>query len=72
MTKTIKARFEQLRQDMFWSIYDRKTDQIIRWSGYNDANWWNKVAPSCAFRVRGKYTLDPETNEVTFEESENE
>jgi hypothetical protein len=63
----MKARFEQLYNDLFWSIYDSESDEMIRWSGYNDAYWWNSVSIMDQFQVHGKYRLNPETNEVTIQ-----
>jgi hypothetical protein len=61
------AIFSQLSNDLFWSFYD-KTGGSIRWSGYDDWYWWNKVAPTDLFQIRehqGKrYRLNPSTGEV--------
>lgn len=61
----MNARFEKLYNDLFWSIYDLDSDKIITWRGYNDSFWWNNVARTESFQVRGKYRLNPFTNEVT-------
>lgn len=36
-----KVTYQLLRNDMFWSIYCCET---LRWTGYNDSNWWDNVA----------------------------
>lgn len=65
-----KAEFDQSRNDMYWSLYAGE-DGRIRWIGYDDANWWNTVAPTDHARKRvGKVTgrtfvLNHETGEVT-------
>lgn len=63
MTERI-ARFEQIRNDMFWTIYDIESGKFIRWQGYDDAYWWQNVSKSDQFRIRGRYRLDPITNKV--------
>ena len=60
----MQARFQQLRNDLFWEVFDREQDKFIKWMGYDDSYWWNNVANSEQFQVRGKYRLDPFTNEV--------
>lgn len=60
----MQARFQRLRNDLFWEVFDREQDKFIRWMGYDDSYWWNNVANSEQFQVRGKYRLDPFTNEV--------
>lgn len=60
----MNARFQQLRNDLFWSIFDLDENKSIRWTGYNDAYWWNNVATSDQFQIRGKYRLNPFTGEV--------
>lgn len=65
-----RARHDQLSNDLFWDIWSRDEDELLRWSGYNDGYWWQKVAPTDQFQIRvgkktGKrYRLNPETNEV--------
>jgi len=61
-----KARFQQLRNDLFWEIYDSENNKIITWSGYNDYYWWSKISITDQFQVREKYRLNPETDEVTI------
>lgn len=58
----MKARFNQISRDLFWEVFDG-TD-YIRWSGYDDSFWWNNVANTEQFQVRGKYKLNPKTDEV--------
>lgn len=65
--KPIQARFQQLRNDLFWEIFDRAENKFIKWSGYNDNFWWSEVARSDNFQLRGEYRLNPFTNEVTIE-----
>jgi hypothetical protein len=59
----MKARFQQIRRDMFWEIFDGK--DFVKWNGYDDAYWWENVANSDQFQIRGKYRLNPHINEVT-------
>ena len=61
----MQARFQQLRNDLFWEIFDREQGKFIKWMGYDDSYWWNNVAKSEQFQVRGKYKLNPISNEVT-------
>lgn len=65
-----KAEFSSIGRDLFWRHFDM-VDGFIRWSGYDDANWWKNVAPSGATRT-GKsgrvYTINYTTNEVTVTE----
>ena len=67
-TRIGTAKCNQLGRDLYWSICHSNFDEILRWSGYNDAYWWNNVAPSEQFQIRehkGKfYKLDPETDQV--------
>lgn len=62
-----KARFSQLSNDLFWSIY--VNGETIRWIGYNDAYWWNNVAKTDQFLIKEsggkKYQLNPESDEIT-------
>jgi hypothetical protein len=37
----------------------------VKWNGYDDAYWWENVANSDQFQIRGKYRLNPHINEVT-------
>lgn len=62
---TIKTtRFQQLGNDLFWEIYDLETNKLIKWQGYNDRFWWEEVASTTQFQIRGRYKLNPHTNEV--------
>lgn len=58
----MKARFQQIRKDLFWEIFDGK--DFVKWSGYDDTFWWYNVANTEQFQVRGKYKLNPRTDEV--------
>lgn len=46
-----KAEFRQLNNDLFWNFCksietDKGYEYFTKiWTGYNDANWWNNVAP---------------------------
>jgi hypothetical protein len=60
----MKARFEKLSNDLFWNIYDSENDKIITWQGYDDSFWWSNVSKTDNFRIRGKYKLNPETDDV--------
>lgn len=70
---TLKAKFGCNRNDMHWSLYDLK-DGFVRWSGYDDANWWNNVSVLERTRTRAgketgrKYVIDFKTSEVTVEQ----
>ena len=61
------ATQNQLSNDLYWAFY-RSGHSTLRWSGYNDAYWWNNVAKSDGFQIRqnGGHTfkLNPATNEV--------
>lgn len=52
-----KAEFRQLSNDLFWNFCKSiETDKgyeyfITTWTGYNDANWWNNVAPLKQARI---------------------
>ena len=65
----LEARFGQSRNDMHWEVFDLE-DGFVRWSGYDDSHWWDRVSNTPAFRDRtGKvtgrlYTLDPHTHNV--------
>ncbi|UIJ43766.1 hypothetical protein LZK98_11755 [Sphingomonas cannabina] len=68
---TMVADFSQSRNDMYWKVY-AGADGVVRWIGYDDANWWQNVAKSTAQKV-GKvtgriFTLDYDTNIVTVGE----
>ena len=41
---TEKAKFTHLNRDLFWRLYTLE-DGSIRWTGYDDSNWWDNVAP---------------------------
>lgn len=66
------AKFSQSRNDMYWTHFDLD-DGFIRWIGYDDANWWENVAPKADTSRVGKesgrtYTLDYNTCEVLITE----
>lgn len=63
----VQARFQRLGSDLFWEVYDREQDKFIRWSGYDDGFWWEHVATSDQFQIRGSHRLDPFTNMVSHE-----
>lgn len=42
--QVVKAKFSYMARNLYWRHYDRQ-DGFIKWSGYDDANWWNNVAP---------------------------
>lgn len=68
---TIQADADQIGNDLYWKAY-AGADGFIRWTGYDDANWWNRVSKTDAARERiGKvtarvYRLDHDTNVVTI------
>jgi len=63
------ASFDQLRNDLYWKLYAGE-DGFIRWTGYDDRNWWDNVSPTDHARNRvGKVTgrvfrLDHHTSQV--------
>jgi hypothetical protein len=66
----LKARFQQLSNDLYWSLYLFEPDEHLKWIGYDDYYWWDKVSKSEQFRVKTsksgtRYQLDPETHIVT-------
>ena len=46
-----KASFNQLSNDLFWKFYAGE-DGFIRWTGYNDAYWWDNVSLSENFKQK--------------------
>lgn len=51
-----KAEFSQSRNDLYWKFWAGE-DGMIRWTGYDDAYWWDKVSETDAARKRvGKIT----------------
>ena len=65
----MKVRFEMARNDLIWSFVDSDGKRHVWW-GYNDKNWWCNVAETDTFQVRGKFRLNPHTDEVTEVEGE--
>ena len=69
--KSVVATFNSLGRDLFWKHYDIK-DGFIRWGGYDDANWWENVAPKMRERkgtVTGRtYRIDFDSNLVEIVE----
>lgn len=63
----VNAKFESLGRDLYWSHYDVR-DGFIRWTGYDDRNWWENVAPARRDRVGEKtgrtYRINYDTNVV--------
>lgn len=49
-----RASFSQSRNDMHWQLYAGE-DGFIRWSGYDDRNWWENVSHTDRTRI-GKVT----------------
>jgi len=64
----MKVRFDKISNDLFWDIFDSDEGKTIRWSGYNDNFWWQNIATSDQFQIRGKYRLNPFNNTVSIEE----
>lgn len=62
----MNARFQKLYNDLFWEVFDSKQQKYIKWQGYNDSYWWDNVAISDQFQIRGEYRLDPFTNTVSI------
>lgn len=67
---TLNAEPSQLRNDLYWKVYNRQ-DGVICWTGYNDDYWWNNVSKSDHARTRigkvtgRKYMIDFSTGIVT-------
>lgn len=65
------AEFDSIRNDLYWSFW-AGSDGRIRWTGYNDAYWWNNVSKSDHARTRvGKdtgrsFVIDFETGKVAI------
>jgi hypothetical protein len=62
----MNARFQKIYNDLFWEVFDSKQQKYIKWQGYNDSYWWDNVAISDQFQIRGEYRLDPFTNTVSI------
>lgn len=68
----LKSEFSQSRNDLYWSVWTAD-DGTIRWIGYDDDYWWDKVSISPDKRTRtgsksGKiYTIDFNSGDVTVE-----
>jgi hypothetical protein len=76
------ARFQQLSNDMYWEVFcpvcfkkpgERITFTPLKWIGYNDARWWETVAPRQKKRecpsCKSIIEIDFETNEITVLEA---
>ena len=72
LRKVGKARFSAFLNDLYWE-YCGYTDEYVwldlKWFGYNDAYWWDKVAPTDMARtIEGQdghmYRIDFHTNDV--------
>lgn len=74
---TGRAEFRIHRNDMFWSccLYTYEDGEFewyhIRWSGYNDAYWWDNVSEKASIVVckgdkgtEKKFKLDYKTLDV--------
>lgn len=72
-----RAEFRISRNDMFWSCcihdWDGETFEFyhIKWSGYNDANWWDNVSKKASITTckgdkgtEKKFKLDYKTLDV--------
>lgn len=69
----MESKFQQLRNDLFWYFYDWDDEgKKYSWQGYNDAYWWKNVATSDQWQIRGKYRLNPFTNELSLVEVKDE
>jgi hypothetical protein len=61
----MKAKLNQIGNDLFWNFFDIDgIGKVVTWQGYDDAFWWEKVSKSDNFRVKGNLKLDPYTGEV--------
>ena len=67
MSDIRKAEFQALGNDLYWKLYDTH-DGFIRWAGYDDANWWQNVAPFYRDKIGGRsgltYRINFDTREV--------
>lgn len=65
----VSAEFTQSRNDLHWELFDGE-DGFIRWTGYNDNNWWVNVAPKTRERIGPvtgkKYTIDYHSGRVVL------
>lgn len=72
-----RAEFRISRNDMFWNCcihdWDGETFEFyhIKWSGYNDANWWDNVSEKASIATcegdkgtEKKFKLDYKTLDV--------
>lgn len=64
------VRFSQINNDLFWEMVTSK-GEIIRWSGYNDSYWWNKVSKDPTQRRRtdkdgNVWEIDFQTDEASI------
>lgn len=70
VAEVLEARLSQSRNDLHWSV-STGVDGIIRWVGYDDSFWWDRVSGTERFRqkvgsVSGCiYTLNPDSDTVT-------
>ncbi len=60
----MKARLNQIGNDLFWNYFDLENGEMVVWQGYDDAFWWNKVSISDNFRIKNNLKLDPYSYEV--------
>lgn len=66
------AEFDQLRNDLYWK-FPAGADGLIRWTGYDDDYWWERVSKDPRTRTRrGEITgrtfvIDFETGEVVID-----
>ena len=67
MSDLRKAEFQALGNDLYWKLYDTQ-DGFIRWTGYDDQNWWQNVAPAkrdrTGLRSGLTYRINFETGDV--------
>ena len=68
-TTQLVAKFNQSRNDLYWSVFDLD-DGFIRWTGYDDDYWWKNISvkPETQTRI-GKvsgrsYRINFETDAV--------
>jgi hypothetical protein len=70
-SKKLFAKPNHSRRDLCWEFVTPYPGcEILRWYGYDDANWWNNVVPFKKFiredKSGRKWELDPTTAEVTL------
>lgn len=66
------AEYSRLGRDLFWKFYafnDNNEFVRVKWTGYDDAFWWDKVSITDQAQIRTgsdgrRYKINFETNRV--------